>query len=359
MALSESSAAADRAPRPDAAALDPPRAYGAPLTRVRVRTEPEDFCVEECLGFAPAGAGAHVLLQVRKRDANTAWVAGEVARLGGCRPFEVGYAGLKDRRAVAVQWFTVPRGSRAPEQWRGVSGEGFEVLEAHGHTRKLPRGALEGNRFHILARGEPPAAQALQARLEHIGAHGVPNYFGPQRFGREGGNLAHLPADPGALRPAERGFVLSAVRSLLFNAVLAERVRTGRWCELEAGDRAQLDGRGSHFAVEAPDATLRERAARLEIHPSGPLWGQGELDCQGAVREFETDIVRAYPAACALLEAAGLRQERRSLRLAVRDLEARIEPDGVRLQFRLTRGAYATAVLRELFGLEDYEPSST
>ena len=359
MALSESSAAADRAPRPDAAALDPPRAYGAPLTRVRVRTEPEDFCVEECLGFAPAGAGAHVLLQVRKRDANTAWVAGELARLGGCRPFEVGYAGLKDRRAVAVQWFTVPRGSRAPEQWRGVSGEGFEVLEAHGHTRKLPRGALEGNRFHILARGEPPAAQALQARLEHISAHGVPNYFGPQRFGRDGGNLAHVPADPGALRPAERGFVLSAVRSLLFNAVLAERVRTGRWCALEAGDRAQLDGRGSHFAVEAPDATLRERAARLEIHPSGPLWGQGELDCQGAVRELETEIVRAYPAACALLEAAGLRQERRSLRLAVRDLEARIEPDGVRLQFRLTRGAYATAVLRELFGLEDYEPSST
>ena len=359
MALSESSAAADRAPRPDAAALDPPRAYGAPLTRVRVRTEPEDFCVEECLGFAPAGAGAHVLLQVRKRDANTAWVAGELARLGGCRPFEVGYAGLKDRRAVAVQWFTVPRGSRAPEQWRGVSGEGFEVLEAHGHTRKLPRGALEGNRFHILARGEPPAAQALQARLEHISAHGVPNYFGPQRFGRDGGNLAHVPADPGALRPAERGFVLSAVRSLLFNAVLAERVRTGRWCELEAGDRAQLDGRGSHFAVEALDATLRERAARLEIHPSGPLWGQGELDCQGAVRELETEIVRAYPAACALLEAAGLRQERRSLRLAVRDLEARIEPDGVRLQFRLTRGAYATAVLRELFGLEDYEPSST
>ena len=359
MALSDSSVAADRAPRPDAAALDPPRAYGAPLTRVRVRTEPEDFCVEECLGFAPAGAGAHVLLQVRKRDANTAWVAGELARLGGCRPFEVGYAGLKDRRAVAVQWFTVPRGSRAPEQWRGVSGEGFEVLEAHGHTRKLPRGALEGNRFHILARGEPPAAQALQARLEHISAHGVPNYFGPQRFGRDGGNLAHVPADPGALRPAERGFVLSAVRSLLFNAVLAERVRTGRWCALEAGDRAQLDGRGSHFAVEAPDATLRERAARLEIHPSGPLWGQGELDCQGAVRELETDIVRGYPAACTLLEAAGLRQERRSLRLAVRELEARIEPDGVRLHFRLTRGAYATAVLRELFGLEDYEPSST
>lgn len=355
MALSELSV-----PRGDhAAALDPPRAYGAPLGRVRVRAEAEDFCVEECLGFAPAGAGAHVLLRVRKRDANTAWVAGELARIGGCRPFEVGYAGLKDRRAVAVQWFTVPRGARGPEQWREVRGEGFEVLEAHGHTRKLPRGALEGNRFRIRARGAPPEAQALQARLERIGAHGVPNYFGPQRFGRDGGNLAHLPADPGALRPSERGFVLSAVRSLMFNAVLAERVRTGRWCELEAGDRAQLDGRNSHFAVEVADATLRERAARLEIHPSGPLWGRGAPDSEGAVRALETDIVQRFPAARALLEAADMRQERRSLRLAVRELEAQIEPDGVLLQFRLTRGAYATAVLRELFVLEDYEPSST
>lgn len=358
--MSETSAPTNAAPHSEhTAALDPPRAYGAPLGRVRVRAEAEDFCVEECLGFAPAGAGAHVLLKVRKRDANTAWVAAALARIAGCRPFEVGYAGLKDRRAVAVQWFTVPRGARAPAQWAGAGAEGFEVLEAHGHTRKLPRGALEGNRFRIRARGEPPSPQALQERLARIAAHGVPNYFGPQRFGRGGANLANLPADPGALRPGERGFVLSAARSLLFNAVLAERVRTGCWAEIRVGDRAQLDGRGSHFAVEVADATLRERAARLEIHPSGPLWGRGEPDTLGAIRALETDRVRRFPAASVLLEAAGMRQERRSLRLAVRELEAQIEPGAVLLQFRLTRGAYATAVLRELFVLEDYEPSNT
>ena len=340
-------------------ALDPPRAHGAPLARVSVRGAAEDFCVEECLGFEPAGAGAHVLLKVRKRDANTAWVAGELARLGGCRAHEVGYAGLKDRRAVAVQWFTVPRRSRQAADWAGTAGEGFEVLEAHEHTRKLPRGALAGNRFRILARGEPPAPEALEARCQQILARGVPNYFGPQRFGRGAGNLANLPADPRALRPAERGFVLSAARSLLFNAVLAERVREGSWERLLSGDRAQLDARGSHFAVEAPDALLSERAGRLEIHPSGPLWGAGVPDSQGAVRELEARIVAAYPQACALLEAAGLRHERRSLRLAVREFSATAEPGAVRLQFRLARGAYATAVLRELFVLEDYEPSST
>ena len=146
--------------RPEAA-FDPPRAHGEPLARVSVRTEPEDFHVEESLGFAPDGAGAHVLLQVRKRDANTAWVARELARLAGCRPGDVGYAGLKDRRAVAVQWFSVPRGPRPSGQWPGVSGEGFEVLAAHEHARKLPRGALEGNRFRIRARGQTPPEERL------------------------------------------------------------------------------------------------------------------------------------------------------------------------------------------------------
>ncbi len=344
--------------RPEAA-FAPPRAHGLPLGEVSVRTEPEDFCVEESLGFAPALAGAHVLLQVRKRDANTVWVARELAKLAGCRPSEMGYAGLKDRRAVAVQWFSAPRGRRAPEDWAGARGEGFEVLAAHAHTRKLPRGALEGNRFRIRARGQTPPEERLEERVRRIAERGVPSYFGPQRFGRGGANLEREELDPRGLRPAERGFVLSAARSLMFNAVLAERVHEGRWAELEPGDRAMLEGRGSHFAVEACDATLRERAARLEIHPSGPLWGRGAPDSQGAVRALEERVAGQYPRYCARLEAAGLRQERRSLRVAVHELSARIEPGAVVLEFRLARGAYATAVLRELFTLADYEESST
>jgi tRNA pseudouridine13 synthase len=341
------------------AALDPPRVYAGPLARVSVRTEPEDFQVEECLGFAPSGSGSHVLLQVRKRDANTVWVARELARRAGCRPADVGYAGLKDRRALAVQWFSVPRGAQALEGWPGFSGEGFEVLGAHPHTRKLPRGALEGNRFRIRARGAGVDPLALEQRVQRIGAAGVPNYFGPQRFGRGGANLERLPADPRALPPPQRGFVLSALRSLVFNAVLAERVALGSWAQLQAGDRAMLDGRGSHFAVEANDATLEERLARLEIHPSGPLWGRGAPLSQGSVRALEEQVAARYREPCALLEAAGLEQERRSLRLAVRELAVQREGDSVLLQFRLARGAFATAVLRELFTLADYEESST
>jgi len=133
------------------AALAPPRAHGEPPARGLLRVEPEDFLVEEELGFAPAGSGAHVLLKVRKRNANTQWVARELARLGGCRPAEVGYAGLKDRRAVAVQWYSLPR-PRGAIDWQSLRAVDFEVLEAHPHTRKLPRGALAGNRFSIRVR---------------------------------------------------------------------------------------------------------------------------------------------------------------------------------------------------------------
>ncbi len=341
------------------AALDPPRAHGAPLARVSVRTVPEDFYVEECLGFAPAGSGAHLLLQVRKREANTAWVARELARHAGCRSADVGYAGLKDRHAVTVQWFSVPHAARSSVQWAGFSGPGFEVLAAHPHSRKLPRGAHEGNRFRITARGVLTAPEALQERVHRIEVQGVPNYFGPQRFGRDGANLERAVDESRALRPSERGFVLSAARSLVFNAVLAERVRSGSWAQLQAGDRAVLDGRGSHFAVEAPDATLAARCERLEIHPSGPLWGAGALHSQGVVRTLEQRVAAEHAPFCARLEGAGMRQERRSLRVAVRELSVQLQPEAVVLTFRLARGAYATAVLRELFALEDYEDSST
>ncbi len=343
-------------------ALEPPRAHGPALCAARLRTQPEDFLVDEQLGFTPAGAGSHVLLKVRKRNANTPWVARELARHCGCRPPEVGYAGLKDRRAVAVQWFSVPCSRLTLADWQAVRGSDFQVIEAHAHSRKLPRGALSGNRFSIRARGVSAGDAPLGERLGAIGARGVPNYFGPQRFGRGGANLERVAGGLRRLRPPERGFVLSAARSLVFNAVLAARVAEGSWEGLEAGDVAVLDGRGSHFPVDTPDPILRERCARLEVHPSGPLWGRGAPPTGGRVRALEEGIAARYGPHCALVAEAGMESERRSLRVAVRGLAWRREGDDVVLEFDLTRGAYATAVLRELFALsdpDDQDESST
>lgn len=348
---------------PADAALDPPRAHGAPLCQGTLRTEPEDFVVEEQLGFEPAGAGQHVLLKVRKRAANTHWVAGELARACGCPPRDVGYAGLKDRRALATQWFSVPQSRLSPADWVGIASGEYQVLEAHRHSRKLPRGALAGNRFTIRVRGTALEDAALESRLAAIETRGVPNYFGPQRFGRGGANLARLSEDVRGLRPAERGFVLSAARSLVFNAVLAERTGAGSWERLEPGDLANLDGRASHFAVTAVDETLAGRCARLDIHPTGPLWGRGAPPSGAGVLELEQRIAAGFTAACDLVVRAGMEQERRSLRLAVRDLHWRrdaADADSIVVEFRLGRGAYATVVLREVFALgADYDESNT
>jgi tRNA pseudouridine13 synthase len=334
-------------------AFHPPRGSGIPLGSGVLRTEPDDFVVEEELGFLPSGQGQHVLLKVRKRDANTQWVARALANLCRSRPMDVGYAGLKDRRAVAVQWFTVPKTPQPSlEDWASVRTAEFEVLEAHAHSRKLPRGALAGNRFVIRVRDVGASDPDIAARVELIGRRGVPNYFGPQRFGREGSNLVRVAAvaGPRELRPQERGFVLSAARSVMFNAVLAERVRNESWDRVEAGDLANLDGRGSVFVVSEMDDVLRDRAARLDIHPTGPMWGRGLPPTQGRVLELETRVSAEFPAARSLVEEAGMEQERRSLRLAVRDLEwSREAGSVVVISFRLTKGSFATTVLRELF----------
>jgi tRNA pseudouridine13 synthase len=333
------------------AALAPPRAHGAPVGAAQLRAVPEDFRVEEELGFAPAGSGAHVLLRVRKTNANTQWVARELARAAQCRPHEVGYAGMKDRRAVALQWFSVPQ-PRVSRDWSGVRAAEFEVLEAHAHNRKLPRGALAGNRFAIRLRPAAGAAReladALAPRLQAIARHGVPNYFGPQRFGRSGSNLERGDPDLRRLKPHERGFVLSAARAVIFNAVLGARVAALSWRQLLPGDLANLDGRGSIFAVDAVDEALAARCERLEIHPTGPMWGEGVPQVQGAVRELEGAVAADFPAESELCVQARMAQERRSLRLAAHELRAEVEDTAVVLHFRLGRGSFATAVLREL-----------
>jgi len=330
-------------------ALTPLRAFGGALGSGVLRAQPEDFIVEEELGFAPAGTGQHVLLKVRKRDANTMWVARELAKVCGCGAMDVGLAGLKDRHAIAVQWFTVPKSSQSLEAWTAVQTPEFEVLEAHAHTRKLPRGALAGNSFTIRVRNVSVNDDQIAERVVLIGQRGVPNYFGPQRFGRDGANLSRISAGLKALRHSERSFVLSAARSLVFNSVLAARVTDGSWERLEAGDIANLDARGSVFAVDQVDDTLRERCQRLDIHPTGPMWGRGEPTTRGRVLDLETGTAAQLSPASSLVQEAGMDQERRSLRLTVRDLIWSREAEAVVIRFRLSRGSFATTVLGEIF----------
>jgi tRNA pseudouridine13 synthase len=341
------------------AALAPPRAWGegSPATGV-LRASPEDFRVDEILGFEASGEGPHALLRVRKRGANTEWVARELARALGCKPFEVGFAGLKDRNAVTTQSFTVPRGRRAAQELVGIAGEGFEVIAATAHQRKLPRGALEANRFEITVRQLAGDAQALAGRLGHLARGGAPNYFGPQRFGRDGGNLGQvLHAAAGGARRRRGaqgdGYMLSAARSVIFNAIVAARVEQATWNRLLAGDVANLDGRGSVFAVESPDAQLAQRCEALEIHPTAPLMGAGESLARGGVLALETEIAARFPEALAVIRAERMNGERRATRIRVREFEYQLQADVLRLKFTLAAGSFATTVLREIIATSD------
>jgi tRNA pseudouridine13 synthase len=330
-----------------------PTALGDPPASGRLRALPEDFQVDEVLGFEADGEGEHLLLRVEKRGANTGWVAGQLARAAGVDAREVGYAGQKDRHALSWQSFTVPsRRDQALDRWVGYEGEGYRVLEARRHGRKLRPGAHRGNRFRIRLREAVAEQGALESRAAQVSRLGVPNYFGPQRFGRGGANLerAHAWAATGRSprARAERNFALSAARSLLFNEVLAERVRRGDWNRLLPGEAAILEGSRSHFVADVIDEVLVERAERMDLHPSGPLWGRGDPPARGEAAELERSVIAGEADLAQLLGAQGLDQERRSLRLAVRGFDLSRDADGLVFSFELPRGTFATAVLHEL-----------
>lgn len=327
-----------------------PRALGGAPLQARLRAQPEDFFVDEDLGFSPDGSGEHVLLRVEKRGANTEWVAKAIARFAGVAPEAVGYAGLKDRHAVTRQSFSVPLSQRQELDWSTLVSDEFQVIQAQRHGRKLKRGALKRNRFRIQLRevqGDRAAAEAVLAQLRE---RGVPNYFGEQRFGRDGDNTARALAMFGGRRVQrhERSLLLSAARSALFNAVLAQRVAQGNWDQPLDGDVWMLDGSHSIFGPEALSEELQRRLAQGDIHTTGPLWGAGELRSNAACAALERGAVAAHAALAQGLEQAGLSQERRSLRLFAQELQLQWNDAGLCLEFALPAGCYATTVLREL-----------
>lgn len=330
---------------------DLPYAYGTPPLAAQLRSSPEDFLVEEILGYEADGEGEHALLWVEKRGANTDWVARELARFAGVPPLAVGYAGLKDRHAVTRQAFTVQLAGKPDPDWHAFPHAEVKVLAAARHKRKLKRGALRGNRFVLVLRQVEGDRARAEEVLGRIAARGVPNYFGEQRFGRGGGNVEQARAMFAGRRVDrdKRSFLLSAARSHLFNEVLAARVERDAWDSPLDGEIWSLAGTRSWFGPEPFDAALADRLARGDIHPSGPLWGQGETPARGEAAELETAIALANADLVEGLAAARMDQERRPLRLMPQQLRWRwLESDALELAFELPAGAYATVVVREL-----------
>ncbi len=338
---------------PEGLALEWVHALGEPPCHAVIRSRPEDFIVEEEIGFAPDGAGNHAWLHVRKRNTNTEWLAREIAALAGVPLVEVGYAGLKDRHAITSQVFTVNLSGKAEPDWRQLASEDITFLAIDRHGRKLKRGALRENRFTLTLRELQGACEDLEQRLRRIAADGVPNYFGEQRFGHDFGNLAMAAAMfRGEWRENirhKRSLYLSAARSYLFNKVLSARVAAGSWNRALPGESLMQEGSTSCFSVRLIGADVEKRIAAGQLHPTGPLWGRGRPTSLAEAQAFELGVLEGDDVWKAGLEEAGMEQERRALRLPAKKLQWQwLDDKTLQLQFDLPPGAYATSVLREI-----------
>ncbi|MBF0624738.1 MAG: tRNA pseudouridine(13) synthase TruD [Magnetococcales bacterium] len=318
------------------------------------KRDPADFQVTELRRDPPDGAGEHWVLTIEKIDLTTEMVAQWLARTFDRPLAAVGYAGLKDRWATTVQQFSihVPGTAPLPDLATTVL-PGLRILDAQRHQRKIRVGHLVGNRFRIRLRdchSTPTHRQEAERVADALRHHGIPNWFGPQRFGRQednaaGGRLVLA----GQLREKNRhrrGLLLSAVRSELFNRVLAERMHRGWFQRLLDGDVAQLEGRSACFSVSEA-VVEQERFLRGDIHPTGPLFGSGLLRPEGEPGALEREVATLDAETVQALEQFGMKGDRRALRVIPKDLELTWEGGDLLLGFTLPKGTFATSLLRE------------
>lgn len=307
-----------------------PNAYPASGASATLKRLNEDFRVTELPLQLPAGEGEHLWLDVEKNGANTAFVAQQLAAAAGVQERDVGYAGLKDRYAITRQWFSIYLPKAETPDLTQLQHPEYKVLSQSRHVKKLRPGDLQGNRFRIVLRDLTGDRDAVEANLKAVASQGVPNYFGAQRFGHDGGNVeqgrAMLAREIRVRNPKKKGLYLSAVRSFVFNEVLARRIQQGLWGKSLPGDVMDEAGR-----------------------PTGPLWGRGRVITTDQAQALENAVAERHATLCDGMEHAGLDQERRALVASLGGMAWEWpQADQLVLMFSLAAGNYATSVLNEI-----------
>jgi tRNA pseudouridine13 synthase len=369
-----------------------PQPMQPPLKKATYKANTTDFIVNEILPLDFTNEGEHLWLHIEKSGMNTAYLANLLSEWAEIPLRDVGYSGLKDRHALTTQWFSlrIPKKQLPATEFAPIDigeTESVTILAQHWHNKKLNRGTHRANQFVITLRDiqfenidtetpEPEqllsAKEAVEQYLSNISQSGVPNYFGPQRFGRNGNNireaLSLFARPPRAPRPSSKKskskrapreqntMELSAARSLIFNEILAARVRDGSWNTGLSGEVFNLDGSGSIFTSEEVDDTLRARLDSGDIHPTAVMWGIDNDKVSNAAADVENDIVESSPLLRQLaagLEQRDIKAQRRALRLPIEALtwewrDSEEDSQTLVLNFTLTTGSFATSVLASL-----------
>ena len=360
---------------------DLPQPMTPPIKQALYKAKPEDFVVNERLEVDFTGEGEHLWLHIKKSGINTAYLAKLLSEWADIPLRDVGYSGLKDRQALTTQWFSLrlPKKQKPDSDFAPVDikeHETVKIIAEHWHNKKLNRGTHNANQFVITLRDIEFAKDqtlgdksSVEQHLQTISKTGVPNYFGPQRFGFGGNNIREalnlfarpLKSTSSAKKKNKRksavreqnSMELSAARSLIFNQILAARVQDGSWNTGLNGDVFNLNGSGSIFASEHMDETLQARVASGDIHPTAVMWGAGNDKVAGEAAKLEDTVVQQDALLAALatgLEQREVKAQRRALRLPVEDLSWRWADEQDKeqtlvLSFTLTTGSFATSVL--------------
>ena len=325
-----------------------------PKTTALLKEKCADFIVKERLGYEMSGEGEFVALRVRKTDCNTLFVGEQLAKFAEVSERNMGYAGLKDRRAVTEQWFCLQMPGQETPDFSQFELEGVEILEVTRHNRKIRTGSLEGNDFEILLR-DAEETDELNARLDFVAHFGFPNYFTEQRFGRNGHNLTQaLRWAQGEIKVKDRkkrSFYLSAARSEIFNLVVAARIENGSANQVLSHDIVQLNGSHSWFKADEKEdlSALQTRLENQDILLTAPLIGEDVIPAS----DVENSLVSQHSAFNPLMKQERMKAARRPLLMKAQDFSWQFEPEGLRLKFYLPSGSYATALVRELVNYQE------
>ncbi len=346
--------------------LRPPPLLTADLPGVggRIKAVPEDFEVEEIPAYPASGQGDFLYLWIEKRDLGAEYFVRQVARRLDVPVGEVGTAGLKDRHAVTRQMVSVP--VRAESRLAQLDGDGVRLLSVSRHGNKLKPGHLHGNRFRVLIRDAGPAADATAAPiLDRLRREGMPNFYGPQRFGRDGETVllgmallhhepppAHLPR-VNLRNPFLRKLTLSAAQAALFNHTLARRMADGLLRRVLSGDVMAKWPFGGMFTAEDV-IREQERFDTRETVTAGPMFGRKMFAAAGEAAGREAAVLQDAGLTVESFHGFGklLSGTRRHNLIYLDDLAAESEPDGLRLTFTLPAGCYATVLLREVMKVD-------
>ncbi|WGZ54893.1 tRNA pseudouridine(13) synthase TruD [Providencia alcalifaciens] len=328
--------------------------HGKPLSSGTLKSIPEDFVVKEDLGFELDGEGEHVMVRVEKTGCNTLFVAEQLAKFAKISARAVSYAGLKDRHAVTEQWFCLQMPGKDTPDFSAWQLEGCRVLAVTRQKRKLRIGSLKGNQFEITLR-DITNADDVEQRLQKVAKLGVPNYFGEQRFGRDGQNLVQARRwanqEITVRERNKRSFYLSAARSAMFNDIASARIANNTAQYAMLGDALQLTGRGCWFVATAEELdSLQARLQSSELSVTAPLPGDGDLGTQEDALAFEIHCLEQdYQPFMALMKNERVSPARRAVLVKPQNLQWQwLDSSTVKLDFFLNSGSFATSVVREI-----------